>query len=149
LLCADLERLVVFLLMAFGAGRFPDKAAKGDKAPGFGCQRAQRRLSSRIGEHFRAQALVRIGRVPVWPQDKVELGQLAFDLFAGQHGREFIRAFHVLQDRRDLVPAQIEVFQRRQGRIRQAFARFLHRAVRRRSDIGAEGGVCTAIGRGR
>jgi len=74
LLCADLERLVVFFLVFGSAAGSPDQAAERDESPGLGCQHVQCRFSGRIGEDFGAQARVRIGRIPVRPEDKVKPG---------------------------------------------------------------------------
>tara|TARA_R110000782_G_scaffold87731_1_gene169711 strand:+ start:999 stop:1247 length:249 start_codon:yes stop_codon:yes gene_type:complete len=82
LLGADLEGLVVFLFMAFGARCLADQAAERDEAPGLGCQHVQRRFRGRIGQDLGAQAFVRVRRVPIGAKNEVELRNLGLDLFA-------------------------------------------------------------------
>jgi len=147
LLGADLEGLVIFLFVAFGAGCLADQASERDEAPGFGRQHVQRRFGGRIGQDVGPQAFIRIGCVPVGTQYEVELRKLGLDLIARQGGRYIIRARDAFEQGRYLRPAQVEVLKRRERGVRQALAGLFHGTTCRCPDIIAQGGITRVVGR--
>tara|TARA_R110002020_G_scaffold263353_5_gene478009 strand:- start:27430 stop:28002 length:573 start_codon:yes stop_codon:yes gene_type:complete len=139
LLGADLEGTVIFLLVAVSARGLANEAAERNETAGFGGQRLECRLGRRISQDFRAQAVVRLGCVPVGAQNPVETGEAGLDILAGHVRGQLVRALNALQNLRNLFPTKVQVFERRQGGVRQALPSLRKGAVRGRADIVAQG----------